>query len=121
MTDHMLGLFINVPSLVMAEIAWYIRCILLVALCVSGCLAVTIGLAGIYLLQAQYRRSHVFLQRRDRHAAGRGDVEFIREERQSAWRDLAHDRVLTKQRSNQTSSGRFAQIAAPGGEKVLGR
>jgi hypothetical protein len=55
----MLDLFMNVPSLVMAEIAWYIRCILLVALCVSGCLAVTIGLAGIYLFRVQYRRSHV--------------------------------------------------------------
>jgi hypothetical protein len=55
----MLDLFINIPSLVMAEIAWYIRCILLVALCFSGCLAVMIGLAGIYLFRAKDRRSHV--------------------------------------------------------------
>jgi len=117
----MLDLFINVPSLVMAEIARYIRYILLVTLCFSGCFAITIGLAGIYLLRARNRRSNVFLHLRDRDAAGRGDVEFIREERQIAWRDFAQDRVLTKQRSNQTSSGRFVQIAAPGGEKVLGR
>ena len=55
----MLALLINAPSLVMAEIAWYIRCILLVALCFAGCSAVTIGLAGIYLARPQHRRSHI--------------------------------------------------------------
>lgn len=52
----MLDLFINVPSLVMAEIAWYIRCILLVALCFSGCLAVAICIASIYLLRVNGER-----------------------------------------------------------------
>jgi hypothetical protein len=54
-----LDLLINAPSLVMAEIAWYIHCILLVTLCFAGCLAVTIGLAGIFLPRPQHRRSHI--------------------------------------------------------------
>jgi hypothetical protein len=59
----MLDLLINVPSLVMAEIAWYLRCILIAALCFAAGLAVTIEVAGTYLLRAQRRRSRILTHR----------------------------------------------------------